>query len=164
SLENQMQYFYDKTGCQPYLLDLTGEAALTEDQLAQKADDFYKETFKDQAHLLVVFQADETNAFKLHILPGTDAAMVMDKEACDILKANIEKFAADPKMDTDLVMPNAFAQSADDIMQGGRNNTVLIIILVVVVLAAYFLTSRRKTGGDSGQGSSYLGGLFGGRR
>ncbi|MCF0142165.1 MAG: hypothetical protein HUJ75_02180, partial [Parasporobacterium sp.] len=45
SLENQMQYFYDKTGCQPYLLDLTGEAALTEDELAQKADDFYKETF-----------------------------------------------------------------------------------------------------------------------
>jgi hypothetical protein len=92
ALIDGLEYFYEKTGVQPYLW-ITGEEVGAEYQsegsLEDWAEEKYAELFgEDEGHLLIVFREypDESGDYICTITPGYNAStVVMDDQAREIL-------------------------------------------------------------------------------
>ena len=86
-----LQYFYNKTGVQPYLW-ITGEEGgdyKSEGSLEELSESKYKELFgEDEGHVIIIFREypNESSNYICTVTPGYDAeTVVMDEEAREIL-------------------------------------------------------------------------------
>ena len=144
-----LQYFYEKTGVQPYLwiMGEEGKDYMSEGSVEELAEKKYKEMFgNDEGHLLVIFR-EYPNASSNYICtatPGYDAeTQVMDEEAREILLDYIDYAYTDDDLNEGQFFKNAFMRAADRIMtkQMSEKQVFTIIAVVVVVVIGLIIIS-----------------------
>lgn len=163
NLVNAMTEFYSRSGVQPVLYDLTGEASLTDSEIQKFADDFYANglfvneevnAVYDEGHFLLVFQADGTG-YRTGIHIGKDAAAVIDDDAeATFMKLLDEYYSSSSTSD---ILPNTYNKAASEIM-GKRSSSTFIFIAIVVIIAGYAAATLfrhfRKGSKTAGSGQS----------
>lgn len=135
-----LEYFYQKTGVQPYLwiMGEEGKDYMSEGSLEELADKKYKEMFgDDEGHLLVVFREypNESSNYIVTATPGHDAeTQVMDEQAREILLDYIDYYYTDTDLSEGQFFQRAFTKAADRIMTKQLSNKQLITIVAVVAV------------------------------
>lgn len=151
-LESGLEYFYNKTGVQPYVYILANGTTTSTSELGSKAEDLYDELFSDEGHFLVVFCDDGEGSFNWGYCAGSKASTVMDQEACEILNTQLGIVYNEAETDEE-VFSDAFRATADSIMAGAdeqaqseSNGKIAIGVGVVVVIAgvAYVIVRKKK--------------------
>lgn len=137
-VQQSMEYFYDKTGVQPYLLitdNVNGDPWPSEDRIDTYLDNLYSELFTDEQHIIVLF-LDNGNQWLAHYMAGETAKVVMDKEAGEILLSYFDYYNGSD-MDDDSYFSTCFTKAADKIMTFGKydNRTWTYMIMALVVVA-----------------------------
>ena len=149
AVKNGLEYFYKKTGVQPYLwiMGEEGKDYMSEGSVEELADKKYKEMFgDDEGHLLVIFR-EYPNASSNYICtatPGYDAeTQVMDDEAREILLDYIDYFYTDDDLNEGQFFEKAFMRAGDRIMikQMSEKQVFTIIAVVVVVVIGLIIIS-----------------------
>ena len=138
TLQEGLQYFYKKTGVQPYLLITGSEGAKysTQESLDRYAAEQYRVLFGDDGgHLLVVFREYPNNStfYIISIYAGSSAEQyVMDEQAKEILRDVLNSKYHSDLTDTQY-FASSFTMTADRIMSRQLPLAVIIIIGVVIV-------------------------------
>ena len=151
-----MEYFYDKTGVQPYLWIMGEEGAeyRSEGSLEELGEARYEELFgEDEGHLLVIFREypNESGNYIETVTPGYDAeSVVMDEQAEEILLDYLDYYYSDSSLSEAEFFSKAFRKSADRIMtkQMSRVGIITIItgafILVIGLVIVAKIRKKRK--------------------
>jgi hypothetical protein len=151
-----MEYFYDKTGVQPYLWIMGEEGAdyRSEGSLEELSEQRYRELFgEDEGHLLVIFREspNDSGNYIETVTPGYDAeSVVMDEQAEEILLDYLDYYYADDSYNEAEFFSRAFKKSADRIMtkQMSRVGIITVIsgafILVVGLVIVAKIMKKRK--------------------
>lgn len=142
-LRSGLEYFYQKTGVQPYLwiMGEEGKDYMSEGSLEELADKKYKEMFgDDEGHLLVIFREypNESSNYIVTATPGYDAeTQVMDEQAREILLDYIDFYYTDTSLSTGHFFQRAFIKAADRIMIKQLSNkqifTIIAVVLIVII-------------------------------
>ena len=119
-VETAMDYFYDRTGVQPYLLicdsiDGKGEE-ITDAEAEIFLQGLYESLYADEGHMLFVFMEYEESEYITYLYAGTDAGSVMDGEAREMFLNNVDWFYSDSSLSDDAYFAEIFRTSADDII------------------------------------------------
>ncbi len=119
-VEAAMDYFYDRTGVQPYLLicdsiDGKGEE-ITDAEAEIFLQGLYESLYADEGHMLFVFMEYEESEYITYLYAGTDAGSVMDWEAREMFLNNVDGYYSDSSLSDDAYFAEIFRTSADDIM------------------------------------------------
>lgn len=119
-VEAAMDYFYDRTGVQPYLLicdsiDGKGEE-ITDAEAETFLQGLYESLYADEGHMLFVFMEYEESEYITYLYAGTDAGSVMDGEAREMFLNNVDWYYSDSSLSDDAYFAKIFRNSADDIM------------------------------------------------
>ncbi len=146
-----LEYFYEKTGVQPYLW-ITGEEVGSEYQsegsLEDWAEDKYVELFgEDEGHVLIVFREypDESGDYICTVTPGYDAStVVLDDEAREILLDYIDYYYEKTEYNEGEFFEMALKKAADRMMTKQLTNREIITIVAVVAIAAIVIRSVRS--------------------
>ena len=151
-----LQYFYNKTGVQPYLW-ITGEEGgdyKSEGSLEELSESKYKELFgEDEGHVIIIFREypNESSNYICTVTPGYDAeTVVMDEEAREILLDHIDYYYTSTDLNEGEFFAKAFTKSADKIMVkqlSWKQIGVIIavaIILVVGLIITFSIIKKRK--------------------
>lgn len=140
ALRSGLEYFYRKTGVQPYLwiMGEEGKDYMSEGSVEELADKKYKELFgDDEGHLLVVFR-EYPNASSNYIVtatPGYDAeTQVMDEQAREILLDYIDYYYTNQDFNEGQFFQMAFIKAGDRIMIKQLSNKQLVTIVAVVAV------------------------------
>ena len=172
TITNALQYFYQKTGVQPYFIltdNVSGSDYPDEYEAADYLYDAYLSLFgEDEGHylLLMVLETDGYY-YTTWYLAGTDAETVMDADGSDILLSHIDA-NADAGQSLAEAVGGALTATADEVIDGtvvtryephietvydssGKNYSLMVIsaiILAVLVIgggiAAFVLLTRRN--------------------
>ncbi|MCM1235048.1 MAG: hypothetical protein NC489_33535 [Ruminococcus flavefaciens] len=124
-VQDAMQYFYSKTGVQPYLLicdELDGKGGEITDQEAEDAlEDLYDSLFRDEGHMIYGFMEYADSEYVTWIYTGWAADSVMDSSARGIFLGNADRYYTDSSLTDDGYFAKTFRKSADAIMDGGKS-------------------------------------------
>ena len=141
-IQEEMVNFYNSSGVQPVLYDLTGQAEMSQEELQKAADDFYENklfsnaevnSVHDEGHFVVAFQA-AGDSYKVAYHVGTNAATVIDEPALEIFSNVLaDKFAKNNGPD---IFKNTFKDANSQIM--GRSRTSIYLIIIVVAIAVVY--------------------------
>lgn len=166
NVRKSMEYFYEKTGVQPYLHvtdQINGMTNPKSSEIEAFAFDRYMELFQDEGHLLIVLVRFKNYDydFYFYYLPGDDAWTVFDEEAGNIFLAALSAYYNEGG-NYDKALQQAFTVTADRIMdapsdtQPGENKPaekekgisiggyILVAVVVTAVVAAVILGIRKK--------------------
>lgn len=155
SLQDGLEYFYKKTGVQPYLwiMGEEGKDYMSEGSVEELADKKYKEMFgNDEGHLLIIFR-EYPNASSNYICtatPGYDAeTQVMDDQAREILLDYIDYYYTEESFNEGQFFERAFTSAADRIMikqLSTKQLAAIVIVVIVVVIGIIIVASiiRKK--------------------
>ena len=145
-----LRNFHQATGVRPHVYiigEINGNTSPTNAQVGDFAIALYDQLFDDEAHLLFVFFESgdwPNNTTEIFAQPGTQARLVMDGEALDILFDYIEfynsQFFTTDGFSMEQVFSNSFDQTAQRIMHRAPDNRpvwIAIIVVAGVVLLAY---------------------------
>lgn len=141
--QEEMVNFYQSSGVQPVLVDLTGQPKMSHDELQAYANDFYDNPDTglfsnaevndrhDEGHFLIVFQADGTS-YDAAYRVGTNAVQVIDADAMTIFQNVLnDAFAKNaPKK----LFKNVFKEANSKIMGTSRSTTYVIVALAVILV------------------------------
>mgnify|MGYP004449609339 FL=1 len=128
-LQKGLDEFYDETGVAPYIAiysQIDGNTMPSEDEVVQFSEDLYEQKFNDGAHVLVVFVNNEDMVdagfdYRMSIVPGVQAAEVLDQEAINKLGYNIDaNYYSYSGGDEEALFADAFEETADDIMDNSQ--------------------------------------------
>lgn len=155
ALRSGLEYFYRKTGVQPYLwiMGEEGKDYMSEGSVEELADKKYKELFgDDEGHLLIIFR-EYPNASSNYICtatPGYDAeTQVMDEQAREILLDYIDYYYTEESFNEGQFFERAFTSAADRIMikqLSTKQLAAIVIVVIVVVIGIIIVASiiRKK--------------------
>ncbi|WP_313468329.1 TPM domain-containing protein, partial [Carnobacterium sp.] len=150
-LTKGLKYFYDKTGVQPYVyitdnIDGSTSTNVTNEEMANFANQLYDELFTDEAHLLLVFYEPVPSQYTDYYVTGTQAKSVIDAEAGDILLDYIDRYYYDNSLSDEEVFSRAFQNAADRIMEVTKSPwiTVFIVIGSVLLIGLLFIWWQRS--------------------
>lgn len=162
-LREGLEAFYQQTGVQPYVLLVSYEETLwnSDGTLNPTAatdylEQFYAETFTDEAHFLFAYFQCENDARdvmdgEFRYLSGYSADTIMDSEAIDILWGYFEAYYNDLSYSMEEMFSETFKDTAENIMSKPTNGwdvaKVLIIaaaVIAVLVLLYWMLKNRNK--------------------
>ena len=152
-VEKSMEYFFDKTGVQPYLLitdNINGDTWPNDDTIDMYLTNLYDEMFTDEQHVIVLF-LDNGSQWLTHYLAGKTAKVVIDKEAGEILLSYFDYYNGSDMEDDDY-FSTCFRKAADKIMTfGSRDNRAwtflycgLGLSFVAIVSVIVFQHKRKK--------------------
>ena len=156
NVEKSLQYFYDKTGVQPYLY--ITKASQGEPQSSDVEDRAFAEYASlfgtDEGHLLVMYVPISGGkydySYYVYYLPGDNTRRVFDDEAADILLASLNYYYDESDL-PDKMFSRAFRETADRMMSTSAKHAglsagswVLIGVAVVGAVTVGVLLSRRK--------------------
>ena len=149
AVKSGLEYFYNKTGVQPYLwiMGEEGKDYMSEGSLEELGDEKYKEMFgNDEGHLLVIFREypNASSNYICTVTPGSDAeTIVMDEQAREILLDYIDLFYTDEDLNEGQFFKNAFMRAGDRIMikQMTTKQIVMIIVVVLVVVIGIIIVA-----------------------
>lgn len=145
-LEDGMRYFYEKTNVQPFLYitdNIKGNPNPDPAEIDAYANEIYDELFTDEAHLLLLhFENYDmyTHEFSYHTVYGSQAKVLMDLEAEDILFDYLDYHYARESLSEEEFFSEAFKDTADRIMHVTRSPwiPVAIVVGVAVILIVLF--------------------------
>lgn len=145
-----MEYFFDKTGVQPYLLitdNILGDTWPENEDIDEYLNSVYDIKFTDEQHMILLY-LDNGDSWLTRYLCGKTARNVMDEEACEIMLSFFDYYATSD-MDDDEYFSTSFMKSADRIMSYGKTDNRLIYllggsVLLLVALIALFLITKHK--------------------
>ncbi|MGI6072434.1 MAG: hypothetical protein ACOX75_05420 [Lachnospiraceae bacterium] len=150
-LKENMIDFYDASGVQPVLYDLTGKKEYSREEIQKFADDFYAEKMfpdpdtgavYDEGHFLIVFQAQK-NGYLTGYHIGTDAATVIDKAALTTFD-NILSTEYNKQKDASDLFGKVFKKAGVEIM-GRPKSSVYLIAGIMAALVLYLFYNGWKT-------------------
>jgi len=149
AVKSGLEYFYNKTGVQPYLwiMGEEGKDYMSEGSLEELGDETYKEMFgNDEGHLLVIFREypNASSNYICTVTPGSDAeTIVMDEQAREILLDYIDFFYTNEDLNEGQFFKNAFMRAGDRIMikQMTTKQIVMIIVVVLVVVIGIIIVA-----------------------
>lgn len=126
---NALQYFYEQTGVQPFLLTLDnidGDHYPDWDTVETFLYDFYVGMFgADEGHYVFLYFSYADGFYTLYYIPGLDAMSVMDDNASEILMDYVDLYYQYVVSYSDL-FNQAFIASADAIMEDpAQTDTVM---------------------------------------
>lgn len=139
-----MQYFYDATGVQPYLIiadNIEGNTAPTTADFDAYLERRYEELFTDEQHLLVLFFDDGNGNWGTWYRGGNKAKVLMDAQAIEIMADYFDYYYGSDLTDTEY-LSTVFQDSADRIMSVTDDESSLntaIVVGVVIVFVIIFL-------------------------
>lgn len=140
-LERGLRDFYDKTGVQPYLVitdAVEGAVNPTGDEVWSYANKVYDQMFKDEGHMVFVFQCqDGSTDYMMAAATGAQAKAVVDDEALEILYDYVDYYFYSD-YDEDEFFAKSFQKAADRMMTK-TTNPVIVIALVVGGVGALFV-------------------------
>lgn len=117
---NAMDYFYDKTGIQPYLLicdSMDGKGGeITDAEAEEFLDRRYTSLYSDEGHMIFVFMEYEESEYITFLYTGRDADVLMDGEAKEIFLTNADRYYTDSSLSDEAYFAKIFRDSADEIM------------------------------------------------
>ena len=145
-----LEYFYEKTGVQPYLwiMGEEGRDYMSEGSIEELAETTYKDMFGiDEGHVLIIFREypNASSNYICTVTPGYDAeTQVMDEEAREILLDCIDYYYTDDSLNEGMFFKTAFSQAADRIMtkQLTWNQMICIVAVVLVVVIGLVITAN----------------------
>ncbi len=135
-----LEYFYNKTGVQPYLWIMGEEGGeyQSEESVEELSDYKYKELFgDDEGHLLVIFREypNSSGNYIVTATPGYDAeTQVMDDQAKEILLDYIDYYYEDSDLNEGRLFYEAFTEAGDRIMTKQLSLEALVGIVVVIII------------------------------
>ena len=147
--EDGLKYFYEKTNIQPvvYITDnIDGDPNPSPDEIDAFAEQIYDELFTDEAHLLLVHFENYDYyqyEFSYHTVYGSQAKVVMDTEAEDILFDYLDYYyLQDPdEISEEELFSGAFRDTADRIMSVTRSPWIPVAVIVGGIVLVYLLFS-----------------------
>ena len=154
-LESGLKDFYESTGVSPYLYitdNIDGDTTPTADELDDFAQEYYNETFTDEAHFLIVFVDSidlENNGddFVARYVMGNSAALVMDDEACEILEEYIKAYYYDNSLSFEEVFSEAFSDAGVKIMKVQKSPWPYVVVVcagAVIVIVGYEWWKKKR--------------------
>ncbi len=152
SVRKSMQYFYDQTGVQPYLIitdNVNGEGYyLTDDEAKEYLEDVYDSLYSDEGHMIFLFVEFSPSRYVTYIYTGTAAGSVIDSSAREIMLGIADRYYTDPDLTDDEYFETIFETSADTLMQDynqrSRTRSTVIIILVIGVIVIIVLILAKR--------------------
>lgn len=141
ALISGMEYFYEKTGVQPYLwiMGENGKDYISEGSIEKLAKATYAEMFgDDQGHLLIIFREypNASSNYLVTVRPGEDAEeQVMDEQAREILLGYIDYFYTVDKYNEGEFFAKSLEKAGDRIMTQQISQAALYAIIIVSVVA-----------------------------
>lgn len=151
-VEQALEYFFNETGVQPYLViteDLAGAGVEpTNEQLGEYAEKIYNDLFSDSGHMVYVICEYDEDAAIDYIQIGDAAASVIDMEARDIIYNKVREYYFDGSISTDDFFVKVFRESADQIMGNNmvvpklsKNNGAFTGLLICGIASIIFFVS-----------------------
>lgn len=140
-VEQAMDYFYEKTGVQPYLLitdnlnGMGGEITDSEAEAAMEA--MYASLYDDEGHMIFTFMEYNSSQYITWIYTGVSADSVIDEDAREIFLNNADRYYTDSSLSDEEFFAKVFRNSADTIMRdAGKQTSVARICVIVSALLA----------------------------
>lgn len=146
-LEDGLRHFYDETNIQPFVYitdNINGDPNPNPEDIDAFAHELYDELFTDEAHLLLVHFENYDYydyEFSYHTVYGTQAKVLMDNEAEDILFDYIDYYYhQDPNdVSEEQLFSNAFRDTADRIMTVTRSPWIPVLIIIGSAVVIFLL-------------------------
>ena len=183
TLVSGLEYFYGKTGVQPYLWitgAADGAAAKSESAVESLALRKYNELFSDNGHLVFVFREypNDSGDYITTVYAAADAELVMDAEAREILLDCVDSYYEDDSLSDEEFFAKSFRRAADRIMAAGSTVSTggtddgslsagmkrllfaFALALIVFVVFYRLFKKRMKKGADSAAESTGTGGGY----
>lgn len=150
-----LEYFYNKTGVQPYVMMIpydpsywNSDGSINPTTSDSYLNQVYSEIFTDEAHFIFAYFQSENDMkselegeFRFTLGYSTDT--IMDSEAIKIFWGYFENNYYDTSLSIEEMISDAFASTANLIMSKPTNsNDVMIVILVIIfglILLGVFL-------------------------
>ena len=138
-IEQGMKEFYKETGVRPYLYivsDIEGNPRPDTLQIETWGNIKYNEVFDSEDSLLVIF-LDNGNEYGHWLVPGKQAASVIDIEASKIIQTNMDELYKSELSDEEM-FNEMFSKSAKEIMfkpeKDIKENILKVAIIITKIL------------------------------
>ena len=135
-LEAGMRHFYEQTGVQPYLVILPNGSVSSTQQITSMADELYGQLFQDEGHFLFVFCDNNQGQYYYGGHIGAQAESVLDDEALTIFLQYLDRYYYDTSLSEEELFSEAYASTADRIMEVTPSPVVPVAICLAVVIVA----------------------------
>lgn len=120
-VEKSMDYFYDQTGVQPYLIicdNLDGKGGeITDEEAEGILKNRYDALYEDEGHMIFTFMEYAESEYITFLYTGASADAVIDADAREIFLSNADQFYTDSSLSDDEYFAKIFRESADGIMK-----------------------------------------------
>ncbi len=120
SVKREIEYFYQKTGVQPYLLicdRLDGKGGeITDEEAENYLKGMYDTLYDDEGHMIFVFMEYAESEYVTFLYTGEAADRVIDSDAREIFLDNADYFYTDASLSDDAYFAKIFHDSAEGIM------------------------------------------------
>lgn len=147
-----LEYFWKKTGIQPYVVLLEESSAYSSsDARWDKAEELFQDVAggREDAIMLVYFDAEPDGEWEM--VKGKLTLGVMDDEACEMLWGYCDRYWYDvDHYSVPQAIESTFKSAADSIMVTGTtgadvaNKVVLVIAVILVVVGILIIMKTRR--------------------
>lgn len=139
TLNSGLKAFYSKTGVHPllYITDtVNGTMSPSSSDMEEYANALYDELCPDEGHILLLFHClDGGTDYSMWYVCGTQAKVVMDSEAVDILMDYIDAYFYSDRTD-DEMFADAFRDAAERIMTKTTPPIIYVAVCAAIVILA----------------------------
>lgn len=155
TVTDAMQYFYDRTGVQPYLLiddELAGKGeSLTDAEAEDALVNLYDSLYRDDGHMIFAFIEYAPSEYLAYVYTGLAADSVVDANARGVFLGNVDRYYSDSSLTDEEFFAAVFRKTADTIMEDASGEAsaatayaVLCAALFIVMVGGLFLFKRRE--------------------
>ncbi len=149
-VNNGLKSFYNSTGVHPllYITDtVNGKYNPTSEDMEVYSEQLYQELCPDEGHILLLFHChDGGTDYSMWYTCGSQAKIVMDEEACNILMDYIDAYFVSNKSD-DEMFADAFEDAGKRIMSKTVSPIIYVAIcaaIIVVIILAFIWWRKYK--------------------
>lgn len=136
TLEAGMRHFFEETGVQPYLYILPNGSISSTQQITDMADELYGQLFDDQGHFLFVFCDNNMGQYYYGGHIGAQAESILDDGALTIFLQYLDRYYYDTSLSEEELFSEAYASTADRIMEVTPSPVVPVAICIAVIVVA----------------------------
>ena len=147
-----MEYFYDETGIQPYLM-IRGEIFgsgfdISETEARLFLEESYEQLFDDEGHMILCFVEYSPSEYLTFIYTGATAASVMDEEARELMLDNVDRLYYDTELSDEEFFSQVFSDTAEELMDSGSESRapgyIALFAAAFIAIAMALLYLRLK--------------------
>ncbi|MEY8427189.1 hypothetical protein AALA00_05575 [Lachnospiraceae bacterium 46-15] len=150
TVKKGIDYFYDKTGVQPYLLicdNLDGKGGdITDDEAEEYLQSLYSSLYRDEGHMIFVFMEYEESQYITFLYTGRSADSVIDADAREIFLENADYYYTDSSLSDEEYFEKIFRESALSIMEDPSSKAAVYagagILGIVIMVSGLILFNR----------------------